>query len=56
MYTVLIRKFISILWSDQPAGGLGDLQLRMSITEDESTIFYFLPPLGPLHWLLEQLR
>ena len=51
----LITKLISILWSDLPAGGLENLRLRMSITGDESSLSYALPPPAPLHWLLEQL-
>ena len=33
-----------------------DLRLRMSITEDESSLSYFLPHPVSLHWLLEQPR
>lgn len=49
-----LQNWILCSGSDLPAGGLGDLRLRMFITEDESSL-YALPPPDPLHWLLEQL-
>ena len=43
--TDLLAILVHGTWSDLPAGGLGVLRLRMSITGDESILSYSLPKL-----------